>query len=66
MKDIYGDDIFGSGQPKRVLENIAYSLKCEDISIQTGKTVRYNNRTRNGFSLFKPETIEDLEKDLPY
>ena len=66
MKDIYGDDIFGSGQPKRVLENVAYSLKREDISIQTGKTVRYNNRTRNGFSIFETETIENLEQDLPY
>ena len=65
MKDIYGDDIFGSGQPKRVLENIAYTLKNENIKISTGKHVKYNARARNGFSLFKPETIEDLEHDLP-
>ena len=65
MKDIYGDDIFGSSQPKRALDNIAYTLKNEDIKISTGKLVKYNARARNGFSLFKSETIEDLEQDLP-
>lgn len=65
MKDIYGDDIFGSGQPKRALDNIAYTLKSEDIKISTGKLVKYNARARNGFSLFKSETIEDLEQGLP-
>ncbi len=66
MKDIYGDDIFGSSQPKRALDNIAYTLKNEDIKISTGKHVKYNTLTRNGFSLFKSETIEDLEQDLPF
>ncbi len=64
MKDIYGDDVFGSCQPKRVLDSIAFRLKKENINISTGKLVKYNNRARNGFSIFEFETIEDIERDL--
>ena len=65
MKDLHGADIFGSGQPKRAIDGIAYPLKREGITIQTGKTVKYNNRTRNGFSIYQAETISDLVDDLP-
>lgn len=65
MKDTYGEYIFGGCQPKRVLDSIAYKLKGENITIFTGKSVRYNERTRNGFSIYQSETIEDIESSLP-
>lgn len=65
MKDTYGDDIFGSSQPKRVLDDIVYSMKKENIQICTGKLVKYNAKVRNGFSLFKLESVNNLEHDLP-
>ena len=51
MRNLYGEDIFKGEQPKRVLDGISYSLKEEGIIIQTGKTVKYNGITRNGFGL---------------
>ena len=65
MKSLNGSDIFGNTQPKRALESVAASLKNYDIFIQTGKTVRYKERTHNGFSIYKNESIEELEADLP-
>lgn len=65
MKSLNGADIFGSGQPKRALESIVPSLKNYGISIQTGKTVKYNGKTHNGFSIYQNESIEDIEADLP-
>lgn len=65
MKDLHGADIFGSGQPKRAIDSVIPMLKGEGITIHTGKTVKYNNRTRNGFSIYQAETISDLVDDLP-
>ncbi|MEE1320263.1 MAG: AAA family ATPase [Acutalibacteraceae bacterium] len=65
MKHINGSDIFGIMQPKRALESIISSLKNYDISVRTGKTVKYNGKTHNGFSIYKNESIEELEADLP-
>lgn len=65
MKHINGSDIFGIMQPKRALESIISSLKNYDISVRTGKTVKYNGKTHNGFSIYQNESIEDLEADLP-
>ena len=65
IKDLHGADIFGRGQPKRAIDGIAYALKDEGITIRTGKTVKYNNRTRNGFSVSRNETIEDIVNNLP-
>ena len=65
IKDLHGADIFGSGQPKRAIDGIAYSLKNEGITIHTGKTVKYNNRTRNGFSIYRAETVEEIVDNLP-
>ena len=65
MKHINGSDIFGIMQPKRALESIISSLNNYDISVRTGKTVKYNGKTHNGFSIYKNESIEELEADLP-
>ena len=65
MKDIHGADIFGSGQPKRAIDSVLPMLKGEGITIRTGKTVKYNSRTRNGFSIYKYETISEVVNDLP-
>lgn len=65
MKQSNGSDIFGISQPKRALESIISSLQNYGISIQTGKTVKYNGRTHNGFSIYQNESIEELEADLP-
>lgn len=64
LRDEYGADIFGSSQPKKALDAVAHLLP-EGITIQTGKTVGYNGRTRNGFCIRKVETIQDTLEDLP-
>lgn len=66
MKDEYGEYIFGEFQPKKALENITEQLcKIYDITVRTGKTVRYQGRTRNGFCIYKKSTIEEIVQDLP-
>lgn len=65
MKQSNGSDIFGISQPKRALESVIPSLQDYGISIQIGKTVKYNGRTHNGFSIYQNESIEELEADLP-
>ena len=53
MKDTFGEDLFGSLQPKRAIDEIRDSLLKLDISVQTGKTVKYQGRTKNGFCIIK-------------
>ena len=65
MKADHGADIFDGMQPKRALDGISDSLRLEGITLHTGKTVRDGGRTRNGFSVFQPETLEDIESGLP-
>lgn len=61
----HGADIFGNQQPKRVLDGIAKDLTLDGIIIQTGKTVKQDGRTKNGFSLYRQETPDELSDDLP-
>ena len=49
MRLEYGEDIFGSGQPKKALAIVTADLQEYGITIQTGKTVKYDGKTRNGF-----------------
>ena len=65
LRDEYGLDVFGSVQPKKALEGIANALHSDGITIQTGKTVKHSGRTRNGFSIYKDETVDDVLEDLP-
>ena len=55
MKDTFGEDIFGTGQPKRVLGIIENDLLRCGITIQMGKTVKYEGKTKNGFGIFKTD-----------
>ena len=57
MKEDHGMDIFGGLQPKRALDGIAYDLRLDGLVLHTGKTVKQNGRTRNGFSLMRQESI---------
>ena len=65
MREENGSDIFGNVQPKRAIDSVMPSLTRYGIKMQTGKTVKYDGRTRNGFSIFKAEPIESIEEDLP-
>lgn len=64
MRLEYGEDIFGSGQPKKALAIVTADLKEIGITIQTGKTVKYDGKTRNGFAILQskdePEEVEIL------
>ena len=55
MRLEYGEDIFGSGQPKKALAIVTADLKEIGITIQTGKTVKYDGKTRNGFGIFQSD-----------
>lgn len=65
MRELYGEDIFGSFQPKKALDNIAAELRNKyGISLQTGKKAFYNNNSRQGFGIKKVSTIDEINKDI--
>lgn len=51
--DMYGVDVFCGYQPKRMIDGVKPALWKENISLVTGKTVKYQGRTRNGFAIIK-------------
>lgn len=53
MKDLYGKYIFGGNLPVKALKRIADTLKKDEIALVYNKTVRYQDRTRNGFGIQK-------------
>ena len=65
LREDNGEDVFDGTQPKRALDAIKRNLKLCGITIQTGKTVRFEGRTRNGFSITTLERLEDVEEGLP-
>lgn len=65
LKELYGGDIFGSGQPKKALDSIASNLEQYEISIETGKKVLYKGKSLNGFYIYKEIPIDDMLADLP-
>ncbi len=65
MKADHGADIFDGMQSKRALDAIAADLSHDGIIIHTGKTVKHEGRTKNGFSVYQQEAIDDLEEGLP-
>ena len=65
MKADHGTDIFDSMQPKRALDAVANELWSMGYVVQTGKTVRHDGRTKNGFSVFKQEQLSDALEGLP-
>lgn len=64
VKAEYGADIFCGMQPKRVLDSLSKDLQLDGITIQTGKTVREDGRTKNGFCLVK-QSLQDMFEPLP-
>jgi hypothetical protein len=64
VKAEYGAEIFSGMQPKRILDTLARDLRLDGITIQTGKTVREDGRTKNGFCLVK-QPLQDLFESLP-
>lgn len=64
VKADYGADIFNGQQAKRVLDTMTRDFALDGITIQTGKTVRENGRTKNGFSLLK-QVPQDVFESLP-
>lgn len=65
LREDNGSDVFDGTQPKKALDSIKGSLQLCGITIQTGKTVRFEGRTRNGFSITTLERPEDAEEGLP-
>lgn len=51
MKDVYGKFIFGSRQPMKAIEIARGILAGEGYTITTKKRVKYQQKTRNGFSI---------------
>ena len=64
LKAEHGADIFCGMQPKRILDTLSSDLKLDGITIQTGKTVREDGRTRNGFCLIK-QPLQEMFEPLP-
>lgn len=65
LKDEHGTDIFGDIQPKKSLDSIAPQiLNKYDIKLTTGKSVKYNGKTRNGFSIYKSKNANEIIDDL--
>ncbi|MBQ3371825.1 MAG: AAA family ATPase [Oscillospiraceae bacterium] len=58
MRETYGDTIFGSGQPKKLLDKLANTIYVEGITITTGKNVKYKGKSVNGFSVTKQDPFE--------
>ena len=65
MKADHGTDIFDCMQPKRALDAVSSELRSLGYYVQTGKTVRHNGRTKNGFSVLKQERLSDVLEGLP-
>ena len=61
MRDTFGEDIFGSGQPKRILDRLANTIYVEGIRITTGKSVKYNGKAQNGFSVTRRDPFESAD-----
>ncbi len=53
FKEEYGKEIFETPMPKKELDKIADKLERFKISVTTGKTVGWQNKTRNGFEIYK-------------
>ena len=51
MRETYGENILGTGQPKKLLDRLAETIYVEGITIETGKNVRWKGKTYNGFSV---------------
>lgn len=51
FKEIYGSDIFGSMQPKRALDSVREAMAARGWALETGKRVKLNGETSNGFVL---------------
>ena len=51
MEEKFGDTIFGSTQPKKILDSLIGPLSREGIILKTGKSVKYQKRACNGFSV---------------
>ena len=58
MEERYGDAIFGSGQPKKMLDRLTGRLSLEGITLITGKSVKYQKKACNGFSVTKKGPAE--------
>lgn len=58
MRESYGEEIFGSGQPKKLLDKLANTIYVEGITIETGKRVKYKGNSSNGFSITKRDPFE--------
>ena len=60
MEERYGSPIFGSGQPKKLLDRLTGPLSREGITLVTGKGVKYQGKSLNGFSITK-QKISDRD-----
>ena len=49
FKEKYGSFIFGSQQPKRALDSIAYAILTRGFQIETGKKVKEGDSSKVGF-----------------
>lgn len=58
LKGKYGSDIFGSGQPKKILDGIIEDLRDMGITLETGKEIRRGNKHYNGFFIQRVDSSE--------
>lgn len=67
LKLKYGEDIFGSMQPKRALDAVVPAMKSRGITVETGKQMRINGKLANGFFIREiPDgDWEELEDEYP-
>lgn len=61
FKELYGSDIFGTLQPKRALDAVKEAMAARGWTIETGKKVKYNGDSANGFFIIADEA-QDQKK----
>lgn len=58
IRSTHGNDIFGEGQPKKMLESIADELRERGVYIKTGIDIRRGSKHYNGFFVQKTTDTE--------
>ena len=53
LRERYGQQIFCGKQPKKCLDGLQSALHKNGVFVKTGKTVKYNGKTENGFSVYR-------------
>ena len=65
FKEKYGCYIFGSWQPKRLLDGVSEAMLSRGYKLETGKKIKVGETTKNGF-LISPFVEPEEQTELPF